>query len=153
GTRCVDPNATSSVTISPQPINNTSPPTRDSLDSTTPATELADAYIQWRRYFDSRNYVKAKAVYDYILLASPALESNRADGIRLEYQNLLEHNRQLWTEACTRQEPLILDSIRREVRLIDPSGDLNGPVLRRIQSCVLPECTELRPVPEPAPPE
>jgi hypothetical protein len=40
-------------------------------------------------------------------------------------------------------DPLLTDSIRHEIRSFDPSGSMNGEILRRIQTCPTSGCTAL----------
>jgi TonB family protein len=109
--------------------------------------DLRNAFENWRKSFDSQEYVNAKASYERVLRLSSGGESNAADEMRLEYQNLFNRYRDMWTQACARQDPLLAHSLRQTVRAIDPSGDLNRDVLSQIESCPAVGCTELPSVP------
>jgi TonB family protein len=106
--------------------------------------DLRNHLVEWRKYFESREYLKAKDTFERVLHMSPDEISYAADYIRQQYQNLLEREHRLWTQACTRQDPIAMDSIRQGIRAIDRSGELNREVLEQIQSCpAARQCSEV----------
>jgi hypothetical protein len=78
-----------------------------------------------------------------VLSLNPDGKSFAAQQIRTQYYNVFETNRQLWARACTQMDPILTDSIRQEIRSFDPSGEVNGDILRSVQSCPTTRCTEL----------
>jgi tetratricopeptide (TPR) repeat protein len=103
----------------------------------------ADGLVEWKTYFESRDYAKANAAYERVKAISVDARSNAADVIQSEYRNLFDRDRQLWADACSREDALTMDSLRQEVRAVDPSGNLNRDLLRQIQSCPVSGCTQV----------
>ncbi len=108
---------------------------------------VTTAQAEWRKYFDSRDYTKARDAYDRIVRLSPNGESTAAEQIRGEYQSVLDRDKSLWAAACARPNPILTDSLRQEVRGLDPKGELNAETLGNIQSCPVTSCTALPSVP------
>jgi tetratricopeptide (TPR) repeat protein len=104
---------------------------------------IATTEAEWRKYFDARNYASARDAYDRIVRLSPDGESSAPDQIRTEYKNVLNRDRLLWAAACARPDPVLTDSLRQEVRSLDPKGEFNAETLANIQSCPVMNCTAL----------
>jgi tetratricopeptide (TPR) repeat protein len=106
----------------------------------------ADGLAEWKNYFESRDYRKAASTYERVVLLSADARSNAADQIQTEYRKLFDRDKQLWAQACSREDAMTMDSLRQEVRAVDPSGNLNRDLLRQIQSCPVSGCTPVESV-------
>jgi tetratricopeptide (TPR) repeat protein len=118
--------------------------------STRAASQLqkaaADGLAEWKNNFESRDYRKAASTYERIVLLSADTGANAADQIQAEYRKVFDRDRQLWAQACSREDAMTMDSLRQEVRAVDPSGNLNRDLLRQIQSCPVSGCTQVESV-------
>jgi tetratricopeptide (TPR) repeat protein len=113
------------------------------LAATQLETSLRNGLAEWRKLFESREYVRARGAYEWVLRLTPDGKSSAADQILLSYRDRFDRDRDLWAKACARVDPITADSLRHEVRAIDPAGELNLEVLQQMASCPTVGCPEL----------
>jgi tetratricopeptide (TPR) repeat protein len=101
---------------------------------------LNAAYTEWSRYFQLRDFTRAKTVYERVLLLGGEGHAQTAAQIRAEYARLAESYSKAWSQACVVADPLALDFLRQDVRAIDPSGNFNAQILEQVQSCPQLDC-------------
>ena len=101
---------------------------------------LSEAVSEWQRSFQLRDYARAKAVYERVLLMTGDGQPEAAAQIRWQYESMFDNYSNLWSRACRSGDALALDALRQEVRSIDPTGNFNRQILRQVQSCPPPVC-------------